>query len=374
MLRKFANDHEVYLAAFSEIENRDQETTDQLSFCRRIVTVSPKPITMLPIIANFAAWPLNRAPLELALSYSSELAAKIGYLIEEVNFDIIQIEHGSMGLYLHAVPSKLRKRAVWVLHDIDYEKFRRISRIEKNFFRKLRARVHSIMMRTWEPKWAELFGLCVTMTEVDKQILRRFNERLRVEVSPSGVDTCLYRPLPEEDTLAALLYVGSMSYQPNIDAVNYFCRDILPRIRKEFGRVEFWIVGKSPVSSVMQLRGDGVYVTGAVPDVIPYYRRSKVCVIPLRAGSGIRMKILESMALGRPVVSTSLGAEGLDVIDGKHIIIANDSASFAQRTIELLKDPKLRKRLADEARRKVVVSYDWDVIARKLLTVFEGMA
>jgi glycosyltransferase involved in cell wall biosynthesis len=317
---------------------------------------------------------LQGEPPELRLAFSEELAREIQKLADRVDFDIVQIEHGSMGMYLEALPARLRRRAVWVLHDIDFDKFMRIAHIERRTDTKIRAWIHAMMMRRWQPHFASYFGLCVTMSEADRRLLLSANSSLRVEVSPNGVDTKHYRPLPEEGDTAEMLFIGNMGYQPNVDAAVYFCHEVLPLIRRRVSDTKLWIVGISPGASVMRLGGNGVSVTGGVPDVVPYYMRSKVCVVPLRAGGGTRLKILEAMALGRAVVSTSMGCEGLDVVDGEHILIADDSKLFAEQIVKLLTDNELRARIAAKAREFVVASYDWDVIVEKLMNDFDGMA
>jgi len=317
---------------------------------------------------------LQGEPPELRLAFSEELAREIQRLADRVDFDIVQIEHGSMGMYLEALPARLRKRAVWVLHDIDFDKFMRIAHIERRKDTKMRAWIHAMMMRRWQPHFASFFGLCVTMSEADRRLLLSANRSLRVEVSPNGVDTNHYRPLPDEGDTAEMLFIGNMGYQPNVDAAVYFCHEVLPLIRRRVADAKLWIVGISPGASVRRLEGNGVFVTGGVPDVVPYYMRSKVCVVPLRAGSGTRLKILEAMALGRVVVSTSMGCEGLDVVDGEHILIADDSKLFAEQIVKLLTHHELRAKIAAKAREFVVASYDWDVIVEKLMNNFDGMA
>jgi glycosyltransferase involved in cell wall biosynthesis len=291
-----------------------------------------------------------------------------------VDFDIVLIEHGSMGMYLEGLPERLHKRAVWVLHDIDFDKFMRIAHIERRKEAKIRAWTHAMMMRRWQPHFASRFGLCVTMSEADRRLLSSVNSNLKIEVSPNGVDTNQYRQLSDEGHGSEMLFIGNMGYQPNADAAVYFCGEVLPLIRREIADPKLWIVGINPGESVKQLTGNGVFVTGAVPDVVPYYQRSKVCVVPLRAGSGTRLKILEAMALGRAVVSTSKGCEGLDVIDGEHILIADNPDLFAKQVTKLLTDRDLRARLATKAREFVVASYDWDTIAQRLLDNFNGIA
>lgn len=374
ILRRLARDHDVYLAAFMATEEQREGVAHLLEFCRAVVTVRPKRLKEVAHLGKVLTSMLQGEPPELRVAFSEELAREIQQLTERVDFDIVQIEHGSMGMYLDALPARLRKRSVWALHDIDFDKFRRIAYIERKRHAKLRAWIHAIMMRRWQPRFANFFGLCVTMSDADRRLLLSANKSLRVEVSANGVDTNHYRPLPDEGDTAELLFIGNMGYEPNVDAAIYFCHEVLPLIRREIADTRLWIVGINPATSVRRLEGNGVFVTGGVPDVIPYYKRSKVCVVPLRAGSGTRLKVLEAMALARPVVSTSIGCEGLDLVGGEHILIADDSKLFAEQAVRLLKRNELRARIAAKAREFVVASYDWDVIAEKLTNNFDAMA
>jgi glycosyltransferase involved in cell wall biosynthesis len=169
------------------------------------------------------------------------------------------------------------------------------------------------------------------------------------------------------------MFIGNMGYPPCVDAVLYFCKEIFPLIRRRISAAELWIVGRDPRPEVLQLDGDGVHVTGQVEDVIPYYRQSAACVVPLRAGGGTRLKILEAMALGRPVVSTTIGCEGLDVVDGEHLLIADNPAQFAEKTVRLLTDRQLYQHISTRGRELVETCYDWDKIAGRLMGVYTEM-
>ena len=371
VLRRLARDCEVYLVAFSATKEQRGGVAHLLEFCREVVTVRRRSLKEAVHLGKVVTSMLQGEPPELRLAFSQELAREIQRLTDRVDFDIVQIEHGSMGMYLEALPARLRKRAVWVLHDIDFDKFRRIAHVERRKPAKLRARMHAFTMRRWQPHFASLFGLCVAMSEADRRLLLSANPSLRVEVSPNGVDINRCNPLPDEGDTPEVLFIGNMAYQPNVDAAVYFCREVLPLIRSKLPDAKLWIVGIDPGADVRRLEGNGVFVTGCVSDIVPYYKRSKVCVVPLRAGSGTRLKVLEAMAFGRPVVSTSIGCEGLDVVDGDHILVADGSKLFAEQTIRLLRHKELRTRLAAKAREFVVASYDWDVIAGKLMNDFE---
>lgn len=373
VLRRLASEHEVFLASFGADEDPTEGVAHLSQFCREVVAIRKRPLKEALSWSKTLGAVIDGEPPELRLGYSEELAAEIRRLCDRVDFDLVQIEHGSMGLYLDALPSRLSEKAIWLLHDIDFDKFARIAEIEPRKLAKVRYWLHAAMMKRWQPRIAGRFRLCVTMSEADRQLLLAHRGDLEVFVSPNGVDTKKYGQLPEEGNEPEILFIGNMSYHPNVDAASYFCKEVLPRIRRMQPDAKVWIVGIHPSESVRRLEGDGVVVTGQVQDVVPYYRRAKVCVVPLRAGSGTRLKILEAMALGRPVVSTSIGCEGLDVEDGRHLLIANDGERFAYQVAKLLAEPGLRAGMTASAREFVVASYDWDAITRKFIDDVENV-
>jgi glycosyltransferase involved in cell wall biosynthesis len=165
-----------------------------------------------------------------------------------------------------------------------------------------------------------------------------------------------------------------MGYWPGIDAALHFSQDIFPRIREVIPDSALWIVGSNPAPDVRALDGASIHVTGRVESVIPYYEQSSVCVVPLRAGTGTRLKILEAMALGRPVVSTRVGCEGLDVTHGEHLLIADDPEDFAQHVLHLFQDDALYDRVTANAREHVMACYDWDVIVKRQLAIYAELA
>jgi glycosyltransferase involved in cell wall biosynthesis len=226
-------------------------------------------------------------------------------------------------------------------------------------------------MRRWEARYAARFDRCIAVSEADRRLLLAINPRLRVDVVPNGVNTKVYRPLPMNGRSPSLLFVGHMGYDPNIDAALFLTKDILPRIRRAVPDVELWLVGRNPSPAVTHLQGNGVFVSGTVGDLLPYYERSAVCVVPLRAGGGTRLKILEAMALNRPIVSTTIGSEGLDAVHSEHLLNADRPEAFAEQVVRALRDRELAERLAANARRLVVSRYDWDTIAARQLQIYD---
>lgn len=370
LLRRIAADHEVWHVAYTTTLEQMAGADQMRSFCREVIPVPTslsKPMDQPFDLFRFLAAGM---PPELRLLYSREFANHIKRLVQTVEFDIVQIEHGGMGPYLDLIPREMWPRAIWMLHDIDWLKYSRIAQLETKRSRRLRLQVHSTMMRRWQPRHAMRFGCCTTISEKDRRLMVEANPQLHVDTVPAGVDTEKLPLLPPPDGKSTCVFVGNMNYLPNCDAVLYLCQQILPIIRQSIPDIEVWIVGTDPRPEVKALAGTGIYVTGAVEDVQPYYERSTVCVLPLRAGSGARLKVLEAMALGRPIVSTSIGCEGQELINGMHIMIADTPGEFARQTIELLCNEALRRHIIRHARELVVKNYSWDVSARRLTETY----
>jgi len=313
-------------------------------------------------------------PPDLNLLHSEELVEKIRQLMAEKQFDIVQID-ARMGLYLDALPRDKRYKSILMFMDFTLQQSGRISKVEQNWYRKFRRLLLSITMGNWETRYAERFDCCTAVSAADRRLMMKANPRLHVDVIPNGVDVEKYQPLPlpTEGLTPSLMFIGHMSYPPCVDAVLYFCREIFPLIRRTIPAVELWIVGRDPLPEVLGLNGNGVHVTGRVEDVVSYYRQSTVCVVPLRAGGGTRLKILEAMALGRPVVSTTIGCEGLDVIDGEHLLVADSPVQFAQKTVCLLTEQQLYQHVVTEGRKLVVEKYDWNIIANHMMKIYDEL-
>ncbi len=369
LLRRMADRHQVWLATFLENPSDELGIQHLASFCAGVEYVHVKKRHPILHIPGLMLYGMTGKPLELYFRHSAELKRKIKHLASTVDFDLVLIINSHTALYLEALPSRLQRKSILVFENIEFAQYESIYRIEKKLVGKFRSWLNYQMMRRWEPLYANRFNRCITVSETDRRVLLEANPVLKIEVIPNGVDTRLYQPLPENQDAAHLLFIGKMSYPPCSDAALYFCREILPLIRERVKNTELWIVGREPPQEVVNLDGNGVHVTGWVEDVIPYYERSSVCVVPLRAGGGTRLKILEAMSLGRPVVSSSIGCEGLDVRDGENVLIADHPEEFAEKTTRLLGDPNLRKSLSTKARQLVENQYDWDSLANRLMDI-----
>lgn len=227
-----------------------------------------------------------------------------------------------------------------------------------------------VKIRRYEARHYGGFDAAITVSERDKSLLAHICPYLAVGVVHNGVDIDYFQPDSEAETGSCLVFVGHYGYPPNSDAAYHFCRQILPKIHAVIEDVTFLAVGRDAPADLGIY--PGVKVIGTVSDVRPYLRQASVVVAPVRAGSGTRIKILEAMAMGKAVVSTSLGAEGLDVVHRQHIMLADTPDEFAEAVIRLLVNPTQRLRLGTEARRLVTDSYEWGRQADRLDAFIDG--
>jgi sugar transferase (PEP-CTERM/EpsH1 system associated) len=212
-------------------------------------------------------------------------------------------------------------------------------------------------------RWARI---CLLATQAEESLLKSFAPWARSAVIPNGIDLDYYTAVPPSGQ-PVVMFTGAMDYMPNVDAVSHFCADILPRVRRQVPEARFYIVGLNPTPEVRGLaRMAGITVTGAVPDVRPYYARASVCVAPLRIGRGIQNKVLQGMAMGLPLVVSTLAGRGLDAQPGRHLEMADDPDAFAAHVVRYLKRPDEGRALGRNGRALVEANFGWERAFREL--------
>jgi glycosyltransferase involved in cell wall biosynthesis len=219
----------------------------------------------------------------------------------------------------------------------------------------------------------ELADHVVAVSENDRAFFLQYVEPSRVSVIPTGVDTEYFQPSPEPEQPDTMVFTGTMDWMPNEDGVAYFVDKIFPLIRREIPDAVFWAVGRRPPRRIQALASGSVVVTGAVDDIRPYLGKAALCVVPLRSGSGTRIKIFEAMAMGKAVISTTMGAEGLPVRRGENIILADDPADFTRQVVQLMRDPQRRAELGRAARRLVEENYGWPSVAARFDQIMQAV-
>jgi polysaccharide biosynthesis protein PslH len=365
LCREIAREHELWLIAGARsVEEAESASVAHMrEFCHEVTVVVREHYGKLQHVPGLIRFALAGRPLEHKFEYSQAMEDTIRRVTASHEFDIVHIEPSYSALYREALSQNGRTGLVLGFHNIEFQLFQQMVRVERSRRVRLRAYLHSALLRRWEPRYAANFDRCITCSEDDRQLLLSANPRLNVDVIANGVDTQEYQLLPEENDRPTVLFIGSMNYAPCADGAVLFCEQMLPVIQQEIPDVDVWIVGRDPLPHVQKLARDNVHVTGWVDDIMPFYRRSTISIVPLRAGGGTRLKVLEAMALGRAMVSTSIGCAGIDVVDGEHIFITDDTQDFALKTVQLLSDRQLRARMVANARKRAEEKYDWGVLA-----------
>jgi glycosyltransferase involved in cell wall biosynthesis len=240
----------------------------------------------------------------------------------------------------------------------------------------VRSAIRGRVARAIERRSVRPFPVVTVVADPDAVALRRLVPGTRVEVVPNGVDAGRFRPQPELTTTpGSIAFVGAMSFPPNVEAMRWFVADVLPALRAARPDVTVTIVGRDPDPTVLALADDpAVTVTGAVDDVRPFLARAAVVVAPMVSGSGIKNKILEAMAMQRPVVATSLAAEGLAATPGRDIVVADGAAAFATAVAALLGDPARAASIAAAGRALVERRYTWEACAAAYAALYAELA
>jgi glycosyltransferase involved in cell wall biosynthesis len=235
--------------------------------------------------------------------------------------------------------------------------------------------VRAATARLVERHAARQFNACTTVAAADAQVVQQLAPGVPVHVTPNGVDSDYFAPLDLAEEPETIIFTGAMSFPPNVTAVLHFYQAILPLIRRELPNVRLIIAGRDPSASIAALARDPfVTVTGFVDDMRPWLARANVMVCPMVMGSGIKNKVLEALAMARPVVSTTMGVEALDVTSGQELMIADTPEAFAAATLALLRNPAARQRMGAAGRDLVLRRYTWDACAASYDAIYAQLA
>ena len=309
-----------------------------------------------------AANAASRLPLAVSRYASPLMHRRVSDLIARERFDAIVCD------FLFAAPNiPDLTRAILFQHNVEAQIWQRRLEHARGALERKYVRSQFQKMRRYEREVCLAVKRVIAVSEQYAVSMRYDYGARDVRSVPTGVDIGYFLPPEEIERSQSLVFAGSMDWQPNVDGMQWFAGDVLPRIRQRLPSCRFTIAGRRPDPSIRKLADDYpcIRVTGTVDDVRPYLWESAVSVVPLRIGGGTRLKIFEAMAARIPVVSTTIGAEGLDVANGRNIWIADSPEDFADRCIELLIDPAARCRIASAAWEMVASCYSWEVVSRK---------
>jgi sugar transferase (PEP-CTERM/EpsH1 system associated) len=376
LISGLATRHEVAILSFLS-PGQSLGQADPLRAVCRIETV---PLAVRTFRDRLRSMLMTRQP-DMALRLASEsYAQRLADWLAWESFDVVHVGGIEMAPYLGVIEAA-RPRPLVVFDNLNCEYLLQ----QRAFLTDLRAparwpgAAYSFVqwrrLRRYEAQVCRRAGRVLAVSDADAAALRKLVPGLDVAVVPNGVDTQVYRPetpTPKPQiSKDALVFTGTMDFRPNVDAVLWFARKVLSRVRAQVPEAHFLVVGQRPHRRLDELRGaPAVALTGWVEDARPYIAQAAVYVAPLRIGGGTRLKLLEAMAMGKPVVATRLGAEGYPVADGRELLLADTPADFAAAVVALLRAPERRVELGRVARAFVEQQYDWRAIVPRVEAVY----
>lgn len=312
-------------------------------------------------------------PYSVSRFWSRGMVSAVRESVAKNSFDVVEIGTIALVKYASLAPGIPK---LLIHHNIESMLLKRRSRTEKNPLAKAYLALQAYKLKRLERKACEFIDAHTTVSELDKQILLQSCPRINATVVDNGVDTDYFQPSSIATTPNSLVYAGSMNWYPNAEAMIYFVRDIWPIIINKLPDIEMNLIGADPPQILVEhsKRDTNFKIYGFVDDVRPYIRSTAAYIVPITVGGGTRLKILDAMAMGKAIVSTSIGCEGIDVKDGENILIADTPEEFAEKTMAVLGDEALRKRLGDAARKTAEQKYSWTHIAPRLNEVYAKLA
>jgi sugar transferase (PEP-CTERM/EpsH1 system associated) len=383
LIKGAAQSHQVHLLSFAD--SISEGAQDALGdYCQSVVTVPvPQRGTLDRLTSLFA----SRLP-DLAFRLSSPLfRQRLREELAKRSYDLVQVEglemapYGLMALSLveaAAKPPLVLYDAHNAEHTLQYSALRADMASPTRWPQAVYSLIQWQRLRRYEREVCCRCQAVLAVSDKDAAALRLLVPGLRARVVPNGVDTAYfgYRPPPKQGKRRepCLIFTGTMDYRPNVDAVVWFCRRILPTIRRQVPQAHLLVVGRDPAPAIRRLASPSVTITGRVGDIRPYLSQGAVFVAPLRMGSGTRLKVLEAMASGLPVVSTSMGIEGIAATPGEEALVADTPPEFAAAVVELLTNLPLAQKLASRARLLVEGRYDWQAILPKLEEAYRHLS
>lgn len=370
LMRQLAKRHDITYMAFAE-NGQEKDVDGMREVAADVVTVprtdpAKRSLLFYMDAARYLADPL---PYAVAKYRSPAYKAKLNTLLRERQFELIVCDFLVPAVNL---PNSLPCPAVIFTHNVEAEIWRRHAETKANVPARWLYRLQHKRMLRFEDDTLQRFDGILAVSDADRETFARLypeTAKKPMWVVRTGVDTEYFVPSGKPVTDPHLVFTGSMDWLPNEDAMKYFCSDILPLVRRQEPRVTLSIVGRAPTPAVKALAGDGpggIVVTGTVDDVRPYMHKAAVYIVPLRIGGGTRLKIFEAMSMGKAVVSTTVGAEGLPVVAGEHALIADAPQAFADAVLTLIRDAAARTKIESAARTLVVQNYDWSAVSGEL--------
>ncbi len=367
VLKMLAEFSDVTLLAYESWSEPGDDPVAHLSaFCTpQLVPGKPAETT-----AARARSVLSLSSYQRAVHHSPGFQRQLDALLARERFDCVVVEFTQMGYFDYSAAGDAL--LVLDMHNIEHELLLRRAAVQSNLLRRGALWLEGVKTRRDEKRICRSFPVVLTPSQRETEVVRSWRGGRPTHTIHNSIDAERFAMRAAAPDGNELVFVGIMRVEANHDGVRWFAQEVLPLIRAQAPDVHFTIVGNGPPPDITALDAhDHVTVTGFVPDVRPFMDRAVIHVVPLRTGGGTRLKILEGLSFGLPTVSTSVGAEGLDLVDGKEILIGDSPEQFAARVVEALSDPSLRQQLSDNGRAVVERRFTWQAVGAELRAVLE---
>jgi len=315
---------------------------------------------------------LTGTPYSVFLYRSKELLAVVKSILSNNKIDLIHAD--TIGLIEQSI-KEIESVKVLNHHDIESHKMSRRTKTETNILKKLFYYYESYCIKKYEKRYCKEYDLNIVVSEVDKSRLQEIEQDIKIEVVANGVDCDYFQFSSRENSNEELIFTGTLDYYPNSHAIIYFFSDVWPFLKKKYPDMKLTIIGKNPPITVVDLvnKYKDVTLCGYVPDVRPYIKNASIYICPIQDGGGTRLKILDALAQGIPVVSTEMGAEGLHLDDGIHLLIGNTPDEFLEKISILIDNPALSKTISTNGRMFVEKNYSYSVIGEKFTSIYKAL-
>jgi glycosyltransferase involved in cell wall biosynthesis len=373
-LRTLASEHSVELLSFARSEQEEAAARELERWCERVTTIPLHRKRALEPYYAARGW-LRGRPFLVQRDARTAFSHAVTERLAGGGIDVLHADQLTMAQYLPLARGH-NVRTVFDAHNAVWQLVQGLAKRQPTPAHRAAAEVEWRLLRRFEGQAARSSDLTLAVSADDERLLAdAAGTPLRSTVTPIGIEAQQRQPVPVRPEASSLLSVATMHYPPNAEAMRWFRDEIWPSVRAAHPTATVDVAGTRPPQDLRDwsTQDERVSVHGFVEHVEPLYERAAVCVVPLRAGSGVRVKILEALAAGVPVVSTSVGAEGLDLIPGTHLLIADEPQAFANALLTLLASPERRATLAAAGRAQVLERYDWRVCCQPLLDAYRGL-
>jgi len=373
LIKELSARHEIHLFSLLEKDTDTIYIPELLKYCKTVQTSYKK----LPKSAFLRLWNMyfQNIPYNINQFYAQEAFDKLHDIIKKERFDLVHFNFFTTSGYRKAVPEGIP--AVLCNYDAMSLHFLRNKKRERNLFKKIYLSKQWKKIAKYEKQIISRFDKTVVVSSVDKDWLCALfagsGQQADITVIPIGVDTGYFTPQEAPKDNPSLIFRGIMDFKPNTDAIIHFYKNIFPLIKKKLPDIRLYIVGKNPINKIKSFATDkSVTVTGYVEDIRPYIAKATVNICPMRIGTGMKFKIIESMAMGIPTVATNFACAGIEEIkNGENILVADSPADFSKTVVNLIQDKPLIEKISRNGLEIIRKNYSWPIIASKFETLYK---